>query len=106
MTFAESRADREHWGRLVETSVGAHLWATRNPREEALFWRDRNKEVDFVVSRGRQLTAIEVKSGRRRDGLPGMAAFESAHGPVRKLLIGGDGTPLESFLAGKLTQGP
>lgn len=40
-----------------------------------------------------------VKSGRRRDGLPGMAAFEAAHGPARKLLIGGDGTPLDAFLA-------
>jgi predicted AAA+ superfamily ATPase len=103
LTFAESRADRQHWGRLVETAVGAHLWATRDPREEILYWRDRNKEVDFVVARGEKLTAIEVKSGRRRDGLPGMTAFESAHGPTRKLLIGGDGTPLDAFLAGDPT---
>lgn len=98
-TFAESRESPEHWGRLVETAVGAHLWAIRDPRAELLYWRDRGKEVDFVVSRGDRLTAIEVKSGRRRDGLPGMAAFEAAHGPARKLLVGGDGTPLEAFLA-------
>lgn len=98
-TFEESRADREHWGRLVETAVGAHRWATRDPREEILYWRDRGKEVDFVVSRGDRLTAIEVKSGRRRDALPGMAAFESAHGPATLRLVGGDGTPLDSFLA-------
>lgn len=98
-TFAEARADREHWGRLIETAVGAHLLATRDPGAEILYWRDRNKEVDFVVERGRQLTAIEVKSGRRRDGLPGMTAFEKAHGPAGKLLVGGDGTPLEAMLA-------
>jgi hypothetical protein len=98
-TFAEAREDRQHWGRLVETAVGAHLCATRDPRAEILYWRDRNKEVDFVIQRGAKLTAVEVKSGRRRDGLPGMAAFEAAHGPARKLLIGGDGTPLEAFLA-------
>jgi predicted AAA+ superfamily ATPase len=97
-TFAEARADGEHWGRLVETAVGAHLLATRDPRAEVLYWRDRGKEVDFVVERGKQLTAIEVKSGRRRDGLAGMAAFESAHGPARKRLVGGDGMPLETFL--------
>jgi uncharacterized protein len=45
------------------------------------------------------LTAIEVKSGRRRDGLPGLAAFEASYGPVEKRLIGADGTPLEAFLA-------
>ena len=98
-SFAEARADGRHWGRLVETAVGAHLLATRDPRAEVTYWRDRGKEVDFVVQRGTQLTAIEVKSGRRRDGLPGMAAFDAAHGTSRKLLIGGDGTPLESFLA-------
>lgn len=98
-TFAESSADREHWGRLVETAVGAHLWATRDPRTEILYWRERNKEVDFVIARGPELTAIEVKSGARHDGLPGMAAFEAAHDPTRKLLVGGDGMPLEAFLA-------
>ena len=98
-TFDESRQDNEHWGRLVETAVGAHLYATRDPRAEVLYWRDRSKEVDFVIQRGEQLTALEVKSGRRRDGLPGMAAFEAAHGPARKLLVGGDGTALDDFLA-------
>lgn len=97
-TFEESRNDREYWGRLVETAVGAHLCATRDPRAEILYWRDRGKEVDFVVQRGEQLTAIEVKSGSRHDGLPGMAAFETAHGPAQKLLVGGDGTPLDAFL--------
>ncbi len=98
-TFAEARDDGGHWGRLVETAVGSHLLATRDPRAEILYWRHRGKEVDFVVQRGRELTAIEVKSGRSRDGLPGMAAFEAAHGPARKLLVGGDGTPLDAFLS-------
>lgn len=98
-TLAESRADGEHWGHLVETAVGAHLWATLDPRAELLYWRDRGKEVDFVLQRGKQLTALEVKSGRRRDGLPGVAAFEAAYGPAGKLLVGGDGTPLEAFLS-------
>lgn len=99
-TFAEARADTQHWGRLVETAVGTHLLASRAPRTEVLYWRNRGKEVDFVLQRGKQLTAIEVKSGRRRDGLPGMSAFEAAHGPARKMLVGGDGTPVGDFLGG------
>lgn len=98
LTFEEARSDGSHWGRLVETAVGAHLVATRDPRSEVLYWRDRGKELDYLVERGKSLTAIEVKSGRRRDDLPGMAAFDEAHGPTRKLLVGGDGTPLEAFL--------
>ncbi len=98
-TFAEARDDGQYWGRLVETAVGAHLRATHGPREEILYWRDRGKEVDFVIQRGTAHTAVEVKSGRSRDALPSMAAFETAHGPTRKLLVGGDGTPLDAFLA-------
>ncbi len=101
-SFAEAREDPEQWGRLVETAVGAHLIATRDPRAEILYWRDRDREVDFVVQRGAELTAIEVKSGRRHDGMPGMSAFERAHGPTRKLLVGGDGTPLDAFLSAEV----
>lgn len=97
-TFTESRESPEHWGRLVETAIGAHLWATRDPRTELLYWRNRGREVDFILSRGDSLTAIEVKSGRRRDDLPGMSAFDSAHGPAQKVLVGGDGTPVDAFL--------
>jgi hypothetical protein len=44
------------------------------------------------------VTALEVKSGRGRDAHPGIAAFSAAFKPMRKLLVGGDGIPLEEFL--------
>lgn len=98
-TFAEAKADRAFWGRLTETAVGAHLWARSGLGSELLYWRDRGKEVDFVTQRGPSIVAYEVKSGRRRDGLPGLRAFQNAtKSEVRPRLIGGDGTPLEDFL--------
>ena len=66
---------------------------------ELFYWRDRNREVDFVVRAGRAVTAIEVKSRRRRETLPGMEAFAAAFKPTRKLLVGGDGIALEEFLS-------
>ena len=63
------------------------------------YWRDRNREVDFVVSAGRTLVAIEVKSGRAPETLPGVAAFSEAFRPARTLLVGGDGIDLETFLS-------
>ena len=42
--------------------------------------------------------AIEVKSGRVPEALPGMAAFAEAFRPRRKLLVGGDGIDVETFL--------
>ena len=96
----EARADREFYGHLVESAVGGHLVnaATRGVCE-VFYWRDRNREVDFVARAGKRLVAIEVKSGRRRDALPGMGAFVEAFRPTRKLLVGGDGVELGAFLS-------
>lgn len=98
--FEEARADHEVWGRLVETAVGAHLAnAAVVGACELFYWRDHNREVDFVVRRGRELTAIEVKTGRTHEAQPGLAAFAEAFNPHRRLLVGGGGIPLEEFLS-------
>jgi len=97
--FDEARADREFWGRLVESAVGAHL-ANAALRGECMlhYWRDGNREVDFIVQAGPQLTAIEVKSGRAPLTHAGIGAFAVAFHPQRSLLVGGDGIALEDFL--------
>jgi predicted AAA+ superfamily ATPase len=96
----EVRADREFLGRLVESAVGAHLAnAAARGDCELFYWRERNHEVDFVVRTGRRLVAIEVKSGRRRESVPGMEAFARAYRPARRLLIGADGIAVEEFLS-------
>jgi predicted AAA+ superfamily ATPase len=97
--FEEALADREYWGRLTESAVGAHLAnAAAAGKCEVFYWRERNREVDFVVRFGRRLTAIEVKSGRAQEVLPGMQAFNEAFKPDRLLLVGGDGIAVEDFL--------
>ncbi|MBS0437994.1 MAG: ATP-binding protein [Proteobacteria bacterium] len=97
--LVEARADREFWGRLVESAVGAHLANAAMSGECALhYWRERNREVDFVVQARRRLTAIEVKSGRTPQVHAGTAAFADAFRPQRTLLVGGDGIALEDFL--------
>jgi predicted AAA+ superfamily ATPase len=96
----EARADGEHWGRLVESAVGAHLAnAAAMGICELFYWRERNREVDFVVRAGKRVLAVEVKSSRRREALPGMAAFVQAHASSRPVLVGGDGIAVEEFLA-------
>lgn len=99
LSMDEARSDRSFWGRLVESAVGAHLANAQNAGTcKVFYWRERNREVDFVVQAGRSLTAIEVKSGRARGTLPGMDAFSAAFKPTRKLLVGGDGIPIGKFL--------
>jgi len=99
MTFEAARKDRESWGRLVESAVGAHLInSAAGTGVEIFYWRERSREVDFVLRSGRTVVAIEVKSGSHKEGLPGMDAFEKTFKPKRKLLIGEDGITLEKFL--------
>ncbi len=99
ISLEETRGDPESWGRLVESAVGAHLAnAAAAGVCEVYYWRERNREVDFVVRAGRRLTAIEVKSGKAPSALPGITAFARAFKPWRSLLVGDDGIQLEDFL--------
>jgi hypothetical protein len=94
-----ARRDTDFWGRLVESAVGAHLVNSLAGSEaEVLYWRERNREVDYVLRRGQTVVPIEVSSGRRKDSLPGLAAFGDAYSPRRRLLVGGQGIPLAEFL--------
>lgn len=98
MTLEEAREDGAFWGGLAESAVGAHLINAALTGECRLhYWREGDREVDFVVSRRRRLAAIEVKSGRVGK-LRGMAAFNKHYPDSRKLLVGGDGIDLEQFL--------
>ena len=66
-------------------------------REPARNKDDKDKEVDFVVVHDGEVTAIEVKSGRRsmNSGLP---AFVEAFHPKRSFVVGTGGVSLEDFL--------
>jgi predicted AAA+ superfamily ATPase len=99
LSFTDARADREFWGRLVESAVGVHLANAAAAGECTLhYWRDRDREVDFVAKAGRRITAIEVKSGRAPLAHAGTAAFAEAFKVHRRLLVGGDGVDLGDFL--------
>ena len=99
-SFEAASRDRDFWGRLVESAVGAHLVnGLAGTRDEVLYWRDRGREVDYVVRGGDQSSCvIEVTSGRRKESLPRLDAFDKAFRPRRKLLVGGQGMPVDEFL--------
>jgi len=99
LSFEAAQQDRDYWGRLVESAVGAHLVnSTRGKNIEVFYWLERNQEVDFVLRAGNHVAAIEVKSGRRRDRLLGMEAFSKAFRVKRQLLVGEQGIPVGEFL--------
>ena len=97
-TFDEWRGDPAQWGRLIETSVGAHL-ANRGALEgvDIYYWRDGNNEVDFVLRKGNSLTAVEVKSGQKRLGSNGLTAFKERYPRAKPLIVGTGGIGLKEF---------
>ena len=89
----------------VESAIGAHLLKIAYDRRLGLFyWRESNKEVDFVVRSRKKLIAIEVNTGRAKGVLSGMAAFDKAFSPQHKPLIGKDRIPVAELLKSDLSE--
>ena len=78
-----------------------HIWLIVLPGQkiDIFYWRERNKEVDFVLRYGKDIAAIEVKSGRSQDTFRGMETFASLFKPNKILLVGGSGISIEEFLS-------
>ena len=99
--LARGRDDGAFWGRLCESAVGAHLHNTIGSDGIMLlrYWREGAHEVDFVLASGRDLVAIEVKSGRRRGRVAGLSAFKNRFPGAKELVVGTGGTPFNEFLS-------
>lgn len=98
-SFAAARQDSTWWGHLVENAVGAHLLNhLQGPSYEVAWWRNGRHEVDYVVRSGRQVWAVEVKSGREA-ARSGLDAFAARHRKARTVLVGPGGMPLSEFFA-------
>ncbi|MDR0389292.1 MAG: ATP-binding protein [Spirochaetaceae bacterium] len=95
-------ANPEAKGHLAESAVGAYLLARgREEGFDVFYWRERDKEVDFVVQKGSKISALEVKSGRvRKTG--GSLEFKKKYPQALGFVIGSQEFPLEDFLLGKI----
>lgn len=98
-SYKEAMKDPAFWGRLTESAVGAYLLnSARGTQIEVFYWREGDKEVDFVLKQGDAITAIEVKSGLETFRRSGIDLFVTMFKPSRLLLVGERGIPLEEFL--------
>lgn len=105
-SFHADRTNTKLWGRWVESAIGAHILSMAEELDyKVYYWREpsrskdkSDKEVDFIIDNDGELTAIEVKGGRRgmNSGLP---AFVEAFHPKRAFVVGTGGIPLEDFLS-------
>ena len=97
-TYSTTIVNPKLWGRLVESSVGAHLLNHAvSERYNLYYWREGNNEVDFILEKGNKVIGLEVKSGASAEN-EGMAIFNEKFHPAKVLLVGTGGIPYEDFL--------
>jgi predicted AAA+ superfamily ATPase len=97
-TYADAIVNPKMWGRLVESSVGTHLINhSVSERYNLHYWREGNKEVDFILEKGDKVIGLEVKSGASAENA-GMGIFNEKFHPDKMLLVGTEGIPYDEFL--------
>lgn len=99
MSFTRVRSEPTEWGRLAESAVGAHLLNSGlQHRFEVYYWNQGGFEVDYVIQKGHEIVAIEVKSGKDTTN-KGLALFNDAFQPRSIYFVGTEGIPFEQFLS-------
>jgi predicted AAA+ superfamily ATPase len=97
LNFQEAKADRQFWGRLTESAVGAYLYNQSIVGRYAItYWREGNEEVDFVIQKNEKIVCIEVKANTSNT-LTNHASFSKKYPEAKTILVGGRGIPLETF---------
>ena len=100
LDFKTWREDPSRWGRLSEVAVGAHLINTSfGTGIEVYYWRDHNREVDFILKQGDKLLAVEIKTGILGRKHSGLTAFNKKYPRAKSLLIGPEGLPVIEFIS-------
>lgn len=97
-TMKEVLLKPEIWGRIVESSSGAHLINSCEKSDCIIrYWREGNDEVDYIVQKGTKLVAIEIKTGAhiRKTGLD---RFKKIYPESRLILVGDKGITWQEFL--------
>lgn len=97
-TYEKAIIDPEKWGRLVESSVGTHLINhVLSERYNLYYWREGNREIDFILEKGDKVIGLEVKSGKKQEN-EGMRVFAEKFHPEKVMLVGTGGIPYDEFL--------
>ena len=97
-TFDQAIMDRQVWGRILESSIGAWLVSQAFVhRFEVFYWRERDLEVDFILRKKGVVIAIEVKSNAEKS-TKGLNAFKERFNPKSAFIVGDGGISVTDFL--------
>lgn len=97
-TFENALTDRRLWGRIFESGIGSYLLnQSFKHRFDVFYWRERDKEVDYILKKGISVVAIEVKSNSEQD-TAGLYTFRQKFSPKTAFIVGDGGIAPEEFM--------
>ncbi len=97
-SFENTRSNPDQWGKVIESTIGAHLVNFGFIHEyEVMYWRQNNAEVDFILKYKNKVVAIEVKSSKVRNK-KGMDEFNRQFTPDKNILISPQTISWQEFL--------
>ena len=98
LTFEQAILDRKAWGHIFESGIGAYLVSQAFiHRFDIFYWRERDKEVDFILHKKGTLIAIEIKSNAEKN-TNGLEIFKQMFNPKQAFIVGDEGISVEDFL--------
>ena len=98
VSFNDGIQDAKFWGRMVESSVGAHLINfSYSEGYKIHYWKKDNNELDFILERNGNTIALEVKSNDEKIDT-NIKAFHNQFQQVKIILVGEKGLPWQEFL--------
>lgn len=83
------------YGRWVENVVGAHLLRSGL---EVFYWRERDREIDFIARRGHASMAVEVSISPGKQSPASLERLAHRLGIKRSVVVGPQGVALMEFL--------
>ena len=99
LSFTEAIRNSQAWGHIFESAIGAHIISNAFIEGyEVFYWREGDKEVDFILQKKSRIIAIEVKSNAERYN-SGLAAIRNMYNPYAALIVGRSGMSPEEFLS-------
>lgn len=98
LSFKESVLNSKAWGRIFESAIGAHIISHAFIADyEVFYWREGDKEVDYILRKKNKVIAIEVKSNREVYNA-GLEEVRKMYHPYATMVVGDGGMKAEDFL--------
>ena len=99
LTYKEAILNRKEWGRIFESAVGAHIISNAFIGDyDVFYWREKDKEVDYILKKKSRIVAIEVKSNSETYNA-GLKEIRKMYHLYATMVVGEGGMKVEDFLS-------